>query len=320
MNIIQQNNMNILNSESNQISYNEFFYPEDQILSDYGPPLMASLSSGNNMYAIEVIGFMRDENYFKGGGEISLAIENNNQEEIEWLIKACKEPNGYYGCKTPLGIATIKGDIKIAKMLVKNGGNPNIGSDEGFVPALHYACRYGHMDILEYFLNEAGGDLYLFNEHFGSLLSFASWFGNLEIVKYLIEQAEFNPKFRDAHDNDGCIRLNPLYLASKRNNHDVVEYLVKKAKLDINKKDSYGNTVLMDAVKSLNLGMVKNLYSLGASVTCKNLKGMNALKIAKAVKKCFEFKNRDDFSDAKNQMIEYLESVTTIEYREKYSS
>jgi ankyrin repeat protein len=53
---------------------------------------------------------------------------------------------------TPLNCASIKGDIKLAKLLIEKGGaNVEASSPKGCTPAI-YAARGGYEELLQYLL------------------------------------------------------------------------------------------------------------------------------------------------------------------------
>jgi hypothetical protein len=58
---------------------------------------------------------------------------------------------------TPLHYAAVNGHVEIARLLLQNGADVNVKSDDGFTP-LHDAAFNGHVDIL-HLLVENGADL-----------------------------------------------------------------------------------------------------------------------------------------------------------------
>jgi ankyrin repeat protein len=277
-------------------------------LTDYRLALRNAITSGNTMEAKEIIRMLSAVDDDEGSRSLCLAIENNNKELVEWLVKAGIDPNGYNERdEVQLTTAAKKGDLEIVKILTEAGGDPNDCDDYGFDSPLHYAAMEGHIGILDYFLKNAGGELYLFDNDGHTLLSIASGYGNLNLVKYLIEKAGYNPNMRDGVSVGDRFLANPLLWAFRSNNSDVIDYLVEK--IDIDEKDANGDTILMVAVKELNFYMVKNIISKGADVKCRDSEGRNALHIA-----MFAKENIDDLSAKEIQMIDYLKGVIPIEF------
>jgi hypothetical protein len=58
---------------------------------------------------------------------------------------------------TPLHCAALNGHIEISRLLLQNGADVNLKSNDGFTP-LHWAASHGHIDIL-HLLVENGADL-----------------------------------------------------------------------------------------------------------------------------------------------------------------
>lgn len=238
--------------------------------------LKDAISSGNSMDEKEFFQIFNamDEDEDEHLDALCEAIRSNNKAIIKLFMKAFKNSGidlhtHSAGCGlTVLGRAVAHGDLEIVKLLVEAGCDPNEGDDEGYETALHDACRLGELDILEFFLTEAGGgDLYFYDNDGETLLSTASYYGDLDTVRYLIEKAGYDP-----HEGVDYRQLkNPLMSAFESatsewssddfDNSDVIDYLIEKAKIDINEQDAFGTTILMTAVKRKNLQLVKIILS-----------------------------------------------------------
>ena len=102
-------------------------------------------------------------------------------------------------------IATAKGNLSNIIYLLANGTNV----DQQFsnwqfegVPMkdstlLHFACRFGHIIIVEYLIN-VGGNINSMNHNDETPLHYAAQYGHLGIVEYLVNQkAEISAKTND---------------------------------------------------------------------------------------------------------------------------
>jgi len=92
------------------------------------------------------------------------------------------------------------------------------------------------------------------DEHGFSSLHFAAKTGNTAIIKCLIEEYKLDPNIKST-----VAGLAPLHIAVENKRIDVVKYLVNKEGVDINAKDSYGNSIMYFAVKSKNVALVQYL-------------------------------------------------------------
>jgi ankyrin repeat protein len=248
--------------------------------------LKDAISSGNSMDEkefLQIFNAMDDEEDEREHLDaLCDAIRSKNKAIIKLFLKAFRnsETDLHYhseGCNlTVLGCAVEQGDLEIVKLLVEAGCDPNAGDDYGYETALHDACRCGEFDILDFFLTEAGGNLYLYDGDRETLLSIASYYGNLDMVKYLIEKVGYDP-----HEGVDYRQLkNPLMSAFESatsewssddfDNSDVIDYLIEKAKIDINEQDASGKTILMDAVQKDNLELVKIILSKNPDINVRD--------------------------------------------------
>ena len=117
-----------------------------------------------------------------------------NIMRIEWAIESKNDldsldKNGdsalLYECRM--------GNLKIVKMLLEHGANPQTSNMEGNTP-LHISSRRGYASIVQLLL-EYGADESIQNEHGETALMYAAYSGDLRSVKALIE-AGANPDVR----------------------------------------------------------------------------------------------------------------------------
>lgn len=119
--------------------------------------------------------------------EKTLALPCLSQEEATWMLhdrvsQGCKEgvvSALSYGAiinsfdfmqQTPLLLASKLGHLEICKVLVENGGNPNV-YDAAMKTPMHYVCELGHVSVMEYLLTLPELGLNLFYSTYNHPLS-----------------------------------------------------------------------------------------------------------------------------------------------------
>lgn len=221
---------------------------------------------------------------------------------------------------TALTRASQNGHFEIVKVLVEAGADVNITylnktaleysatdeiwdylkpktNDINLTKALYNFISRNNLGKVKYLI-ESGVDI---NADNGGFLREASGGGKLEIVKFLIEKgANVNAK-----DNDGFIALK---FASGRGWLEVVKYLVANGAningdvlcwtasngagrvmkfliencVDIDARDEYGNTALIEALKWNKSKTTQLLIENGADINAKNNEGKTALDYAES--------------------------------------
>lgn len=133
------------------------------------------------------------------------------------------------------------GDIELIKSLIGQGVDINAKDNKNEWTALHIASSFGHLNVVEY-LVEQGALIDLVDyQEFTSLLH-AALSGKILILEYLINQgANIN-----SIDNMG---RSALHLAALTGELDVVSYLVEKG-LDVKAKNIEGKTPLDKATEN----------------------------------------------------------------------
>jgi len=141
-----------------------------------------------------------------------------------------------------------KGDLEEVRSLVFQGANPNLGDYDGRTP-YHLAAANGHVEILEYLLEEANGNINL-RDNFGCApLTDAERNGQHETAKWLREKGatyEGVPNTNKADDNSTKSHGTELMLKSRNNRY--VTFFNKD-----NKADTFRNTIAqLDLSQPLN--------------------------------------------------------------------
>ncbi|GFP54312.1 inversin [Trichoderma asperellum] len=191
--------------------------------------------------------------------------------------------------RTALHWAALGGYDTILQMLVQNGANVKLSSDDGKT-ALRVAANADH-DTTKWVLLRAwvaqGGDEGVIRELLDdgkvridsededswTLQSCASESGNDAIVRLLVKEGA------DIEAKD-MIGRTPLYCAVGEGHEDVVKLLVEKG-ADIEAKNyGYGQTPLHWAAKNGHEGVIQLLVKEGADIEVKDINGHTPLYCA----------------------------------------
>ena len=148
------------------------------------------------------------------------------------------------------------GNLPSLKDLITNQGlNPNEVKDSSGLTLLHLACQHGHLDIVQYLINDQNCNPETTTTNGHTPLHTACKSGHLHIIKCLISDHKCNPH---CTDNDGCT---PLHAASESGNIETVEYLITEQGCDPHVGDSIGNAPLHYASKGGHLDVVQCLIT-----------------------------------------------------------
>ena len=150
---------------------------------------------------------------------LHLAAQHDNLPVVQYLLeeRKCDANPKNSQRNTPLLEASYAGQLNIVKYLLENGCNPKAYGSNGY-NCLHAACSAGHMDM----------------------------------VQYLIEDSQMDPCASISKEKCTCSsKTNALHIASQYGHTFVLDYLIEKRKMDPNLPDEDGNS-------SLDLAVVHN--------------------------------------------------------------
>jgi hypothetical protein len=151
-----------------------------------------------------------------------------------------------------LVFAARSGNLEMVKEVVTEGFNIEVGK-----VALHFASDGGHLDIVQYLIEECHVDKDVRDDDYGSAAQhFASASGHIEILRYLIETCHAD---KNAKDDDGCTAL---HYASAKGYMDIVKYLIEACHVDKDAKDNNGYSAIHYAVDSSNKEIMRYLLEL----------------------------------------------------------
>jgi ankyrin repeat protein len=174
--------------------------------------------------------------------------------------------------KNSLITAIFQGDVKAVPALLKSP-DCSLRADKEFT-ALHWAAARGQTEIVKLLLEHSPD---LINKPTSrprknpktTPLDLAAFNGHIECVKFLEAQG------------GQYVRYNPLWWAIHNNKFEEVKNLLL-TKIDVNKKDTYGNTPVHKAAFQHHAPFLKLLVQNGANLTIKNNVGITPLQLLSA--------------------------------------
>ena len=250
---------------------------------------------------------------------LTLAVENGNNEVVEYLLKKGAEPNKPDGeGNTPFMIALgklNKGKNKknqIAKTLLEGGLDVNSehNTATGKAKPIQIATYLGSNELVKFISSLQGVSI---DEHniFGKPIEIAIGKCNIDMTKILVEgganlsNANRTTGYKpihfaiDSHFFSNRIlkfllkqggvdylteneeKKTPLHIAICKKNLEAIELLLL-AKANLNKRDAIGNTALHYASLNGLESVVNNLLDANANTDIVNNDGKTALDIAKS--------------------------------------
>jgi uncharacterized protein len=196
---------------------------------------------------------------------IEAATDVGNIEIVDFLIRSKADPDKWYQ-RSPLVIATEKGFIDIANLLIDVCANVNTDPELDLTPLL---CVV-HLDSIQLVkkLIDAGADVSAWGRESNPPLSMAGCYGYKEIYEYLLPLIE--PNYYTQFNEEG------LFLAVMEQSLVGIEFLVSM-NVNINCKDDIGETPLISATKYGHTSSAKKLMELDADIHIQDGKGHTAL-------------------------------------------
>ncbi|MEO5570404.1 MAG: ankyrin repeat domain-containing protein [Bacteroidia bacterium] len=244
---------------------------------------------------------VKDKN---GSKPIELAIRAKSFDVAKLIIEKGTDINEKsQDGKTPLMYALEQGDYDLVEYIINHGADVNV-IDNINTHTTFYVYLFNTLPTKIKFiqlLEIKGVDLTkckgLNNQ---SLLFVAAAGGDLETIKYLIEEKkmdinEVNNEGQDIIESHINVKAEVLiYLLSKfksardynryfiaagqSNNVEFAKYLIENYKIDVNSKDSFGKTVLMNLYADYNFFML--LLKKGININAQDSSGRTALMYA----------------------------------------
>jgi ankyrin repeat protein/preprotein translocase subunit SecA len=183
------------------------------------------------------------------------AAEQGNLKVCKLLLTQGANPNVVgKNAATPLILASRYGHVEVVNVLLSQGADPNIADKDAQTP-LHWASRSKHVEVVKFLLAQ-GADPDIADKDAQTPLILASRYGPVEVVNVLLAQGA-DP---DKADKNG---KTPLILASSYGRVEVVKLLLAQG-ADPDKADKDAQTPLHWASRSKHVEVVKLLLAQGA--------------------------------------------------------
>ena len=197
---------------------------------------------------------------------LSIAAGGGHREIVQMLVKAGAKVNQkFFRGMTPLTSAANSGDITIVRELIAAGA-------KGTGAELHSPIFQNRLDIVLELL-AAGADVNYVEPRIGTILEAAVQSENIEIVKAIIKAG--------AKLDDVTSGRTPLIFAVCKQKLDLIELLLK-AGADVDARDIYKCTALIEAAGRENSQIVARLLKAGANPKLKMENGNSAIDLAKS--------------------------------------
>ena len=147
---------------------------------------------------------------------------------------------------------------------------------------VHFACKYGWLDFLKYFIEEHSCDPHSVVAYEQQTpLHFACGYGHIDTVCYLIREQHCDPDCCDRRQQTPLLLICQWRMCSEEKALEIVIFLVATAKCDVNKRDVDGNTALLVACRRGDAKIARFLISEGhCDVTICSNSGDTALHAA----------------------------------------
>ena len=183
--------------------------------------------------------------------------------KVKHLVKEGVEPSQILNIKfdkevkTFLHAACTVGDIEAVQLLTTNSIHNHESDINGWTP-LHYACYYGHYEIVHYLIEEVQSNPYITTKNGINPLQLACDSQCLKVVTYLATEGRCNP---DAivYNRDALLSY---LLKSARCPLSILQYLITGYHCKLSIQDIDGNTALHIACSKVsNLDAVNMIVS-----------------------------------------------------------
>lgn len=192
---------------------------------------------------------------------LSTAVDDYDVDTIKKLLINGADPNTYYfnSCNTLLNITVGRNCLKIVKILLKHGADPNL-SHESQTPPIIWAVFNINIEMVEVLLNH-NANPNIEDTKWGNVLIRAIIINNMEMVKLLLEYGA-DPNFllhKYKH------KRSPIICAVHNNNIEMVKLLLEYY-TNPSPSSMYDNTVILIADSNNNIELIKLLIYHGVNI------------------------------------------------------
>ena len=241
-------------------------------------PFLEAVFNGHLVVAEYLIrhGCNPPEQDIYGNGAIHHAVLNNQLPVLKYLKEQLNcDPSATNNKRQimPIHFACVKGHIDIIQYLVEECAvKINCKDEDGQTPFLN-AVMNGHFVVVEYLVRHGCNALER-NIHGNGAIHLAALNNQLHVLKYLKEKLNCDPSA--ANDNEQM----PILYACVNGNIDIIQYLVEECAVEINCQDKDGITPFLAAVFNGHLVVAEFLIRHGCNPLERNIYGNGAIHLA----------------------------------------
>ncbi|CAB0038616.1 unnamed protein product [Trichogramma brassicae] len=246
-------------------------------------PLHLALANGHKEVAERLLKNGANPNLANKDGLLPLHIlctKCTNSDLIKMFLNKLQQNPNHIVPKTgdsPLHLALEFGRKKVAKLLLRNGANPNLANKDGLLP-LHILCttKYPNSELMEIFLNKLQQNPnHIVPKTGDSPLHLAVENGHKEVAKLLLRNGA-NPNWAN---KDGLLPLHIL-CTTKYPNSELMEIFLNKLQQNPNHiVPKTGDSPLHLALENGHKEMAELLLRNGANPNLANGYGLTPLHI-----------------------------------------
>ena len=156
---------------------------------------------------------------------------------------------------TLLHLAASSDNVDVIKYLINECGCQETLDDYGVLP-VHYACVWGHLNVMKCFINEQNCNDPSCHDFIGRTpLHHACAGGQMNIIRYLVTELGCDPRIRD---KTGTL---PIHIACQAGHLDVLKYFIAKQNSDQTIQGRNGWTLLHYATEGGHMNIIRYLIT-----------------------------------------------------------
>lgn len=279
---VSSNNQSV---SSDNIFQNDFLAEDGSVIQNAAVPA----SDGEGMEVVKAVNSSDNisANTKKNIQIFFRAVYDNNTAVMENLLKDGFDINTMNeNGENAVNVAIAAGSFNVLKYLIEKGANLNSTSDTGIPPLSQAIIEYNKQAIDMLLASKKIDMYYVWGDMWtGSPLYIACSKANIYALEKMVENgADLNYDFSE-YNAVPLLHYTINYKQYIRNEDykELIAFLILN-KIDINKKNSDGQTPLMTALKNGDIDTFNALIAGGADVTLKDNNGLTALNYVEYLK------------------------------------
>lgn len=279
-----------VSSNNQSVSSDNLF--QDDFLAEDGSVIQNAAVPASDGEGMEVVKSVNSSDNISANTKKNIqiffrAVYDNNTAVMENLLKDGFDINTMNeNGENAVNVAIAAGSFNVLKYLIDKGANLNSTSDTGIPPLGQAIIEYNKQAIDMLLASKKIDMYYVWGDMWtGSPLYIACSKANIYALEKMVENgADLNYDFSE-YNAVPLLHYTINYKQYIRNEDykELIAFLILN-KIDINKKNSDGQTPLMTALKNGDIDTFNALIAGGADVTLKDNNGLTALNYAEHLK------------------------------------